>query len=146
MSLHLAVGEAAKVFTRAFFDVLIRIRKGEIGTKKQAISLFGQRQRKLRESVLIWIRFLDTFDGAPWLASEHTSLRIQTDASGRRWGGVLKTAGDITALSVGAEFEPGELGLDIETKEAMAVVRTLEGIEEVRARGFLGGNASQYMD
>ena len=59
-------------------------------------------------------------------------------------GGVLKTAGDITALSVGAEFEPGELGLDIETKEAMAVVRTLEGIEEVR--GGLGGNAPQYMD
>jgi hypothetical protein len=139
MSLHLAVGEAAKVFTRAFFDVLIRIRQGEIGTKKQAISLFGQRQRKLRESVLIWIRFLDTFDGAPWLASEHTSLRIQTDASGRRWGGVLKTAGDITALSVGAEFEPEELGLDIETKEAMAVVRTLEGIEEVRGGDFLAG-------
>ena len=41
MSLQLAVGEVVKVFTRAFFDVLIRIRRGEIGTKKQTISLRG---------------------------------------------------------------------------------------------------------
>jgi len=40
---------------------------------------------------------------------------------------------------VGEEFRPSELHLDIETKEAMAVVRTLEGIVRVHGGAFLSG-------
>ena len=66
-------------------------------------------------------------------------MRIQTDASGRRWGGVLKAANGDTVLEVGQEFDPSELYLDIETKEAMGVVRTILGIAEVRGWEYLSG-------
>ena len=101
MSLHLAVGEAAKTFTRAFFDVLVMVRAGRLGGRKRSISLAGQRQAKLREAIDVWIRFLDVFDGAPWLLTRHTSLRIQTDASGRRWGGGIEGCGSVHRPSSG---------------------------------------------
>jgi hypothetical protein len=51
----------------------------------------------------------------------------------------LKDSHGTTTLEIGEEFPPGELWLDIETKEAIAVVRVLQGIEEDRGAAFLSG-------
>ena len=59
------------------------------------------------------------------MRTEHSYLRLQTDASSRRWGGVLKSAKDETVLEIGEEFTPNEMELMIEEKEALAVERTL---------------------
>jgi hypothetical protein len=139
MSLYLAVGEAAKVFTRAFFNVLRDVRAGTIGSRRKGLSMGGQRMAPLRRSLAMWLECIDQFEGAPWMELAHTTLRIQTDASGRRWGGVLKDSHGTTTLEIGEEFPPSELCLDIETKEAIAVVRVLQGIEEDRGAAFLSG-------
>jgi hypothetical protein len=139
MSLHLAVGEAAKVFTRAFFDVLREVRSGRVGSSRKILSLRGRPMQPLRRAMGMWIKFIHQFEGAPWMKTFHSTLRIQTDASGRRWGGVMKGPTGATTLEVGEEFRLSELHLDIETKEAIAVVRVLQGIIEMHGEAFLSG-------
>ena len=141
MSLRVAVGEAAHVYTRALYDALVSMQRGGTwghrGTKDTVFSIKGF--PRLLRSLSVWLQAIDLFDGAPWMEVAHSTLRIQTDASGRRWGGVLKDGENKTVLSVGQEFDLHELELDIETKEAMAVVRTLMGIAEVKDWAFLSG-------
>ena len=52
---------------------------------------------------------------------------------------MLKDDQGNTVLEIGQEFAASELRLDIETKEAMGVVRTLIGIAEVKGWDFLAG-------
>jgi hypothetical protein len=144
VSLQLAVGDAAKVYTRAMFDTLVQVQRGRLWSRKwvgktRIFSIAGDAHRALRKSLDVWCKFITVFEGAPWLQTYHTEVRIQTDASGRAWGGCLKDASGATVLSVGQEFDPTELHLDIETKEAMAVVRTLLGIVESRGWDTIRG-------
>lgn len=144
ISLQLAVGEAAKLYTRAMFDVLTLVRGGRIWTRRSVgkLALFpihGRGFDALRHSLDVWLRCIELFNGAPWFDTMHTKICIKTDASGRAWGGVLKDSDDTTVLSVGEEFHPSELELDIETKEAMAVVRTIKGIVEAKGKDIIRG-------
>ena len=142
MSLRLAVGEAAHVYTRAMFDALVQFNRGwlwghKFVGKSFRFDITGMHQ--LVRSLEVWRAFVYLFEGAPWMRIAHTEIRIQTDASGRRWGGVLKNCDGVTVLEVGQEFNLSELPLDIETKEAMGVIRTLEGIAEVKGWSYLSG-------
>ena len=142
MSLKLAVGDAAHVYTRALFDTLVTVQRGRTWGHKWVGKVFPfsiARFPRLLRALSVWLHFIQLFDGAPWMHPEHTSLRIQTDASGRRWGGVLKAADNSTTMEVGQEFAPDELSLDIETKEAMGVVRTIMGIAEHKGWQYLQG-------
>ena len=131
VSFMLAVGEAAKVFTREMFNVLSDTRSG------RSFRLLHL-SRRLRRVLEVWARFLDTFDGAPWLDTSHSVLRIETDASSRRWGGVLRER-DVTVIEVGEEFSAEEMSLHIEAKEAIAVCKVIEGIVAVKGWGFIEG-------
>ena len=139
ISLQLAVGEASKVFTRAFFDLLARIERGELCVTKGSVAFGVNRHKSVHRALTVWVSILHRFEGMPWMRTEHDTIRVQTDASSIRWGGVLKTSDGATALTVGEEFAPEELGLDIETKEAMAVVRVLQGIMTVGGEAALAG-------
>jgi hypothetical protein len=134
ISFMLAVGEAAKVFTREMFDELRLFDLGRKSQKKTNIPLSAGLIRVFK----VWTSFLNTFDGAPWLNTMHSILRIQTDASGRRWGGVLKH-GDSTVLELGEEFSMEEMPLHIEAKEALAILKVIEGIAEARGWKELEG-------
>ena len=65
-------------------------------------------------------------------------MRIETDASSRRWGGVLRER-DVTVIEVGEEFSAEEMSLHIEAKEAVAVCKVIEGIVAVKGWGFIEG-------
>ena len=131
VSFMLAVGEAAKVFTREMFNVLR-------DTRSRRSSKLLRVSARLKRVLHVWSKFLDTFDGAPWLRIMHSVLRIETDASSRRWGGVLQD-GDTTLLEVGEEFSSDEMALHIEAKEAIAVSKVIEGIVAVKGWDFLKG-------
>jgi hypothetical protein len=152
ISLQLAVGEAAKLYIRAMFDILTLVRGGKIWTRRSVgkLALFpihGRGFDALRRSLEVWLRCIELFNGAPWYDTMHKMICIKTDASGRAWGGVLKDANDVTILSVGEEFHPSELGLDIETKEAMAVVRTIKGIVEAKGKEVIrGARLNMFID
>lgn len=142
MSLRLAVGEAAHVYTRAMFDTLVRVHQGRLWGHRFVGKSFPfdiSGMCRLIRALEIWQSFIRLFEGAPWMQSFHTEIRVQTDASGRRYGGVLKAPDGTTVLEVGQEFGHDELPLDIETKEAMGVVRTLLGIAEVKGWRYLQG-------
>ena len=115
--------------------------------KTRLFSISAPNFTRLRKAFETWYEFIDVFEGAPWLSTSHSELRINTDASSRAWGGVWKAAKGDTVLSVGQEFEPSELHLDTETKEAMAVVRTLLGIIEAHgAKTIAGARLNLYID
>jgi hypothetical protein len=134
ISFWLAVGEAARVFTREMFNVLASVHGGRMAHSKNTLRL----SPRLVKVLEVWVRFLDTFDGAPWMQTMHSVLRIETDASSRRWGGVLREGGSST-IEVGEEFSLEEMGLHIEAKEAIAVTRVIEEIAKLRGWQFLSG-------
>lgn len=134
ISFMLAVGEAAKVFTREMFNVLASVRTGRTGHNSAVLRL----SPRLRRVLEVWTRFIDAFDGAPWLDVMHSVLRIETDASSRRWGGVLMESGQ-AVIEVGEEFSPSEMELHIEAKEALAVTRVIEELAAQRGWQFLAG-------
>jgi hypothetical protein len=125
ISFMLAVGEAAKVFTREMFNELRLVNMGRKASKANKIVLTF----RLRRVFQVWSSFLETFDGASWMNVMHSIVRIQTDASGRRWGGVLKH-GNETIMKIGEEFNLAEMSLHIEAKEALAILKVIEGIAE----------------
>lgn len=149
ISFMVAIGEAAMVYTRELFNILRKVREGKIHTMpsrrcRSAISI-GISSR-LCQVLQLWVKFLDVFDGAPWMEVAHSSIRIETDASSRRWGGVLREKGQ-TTLEVGEEFNEADLKLHIEAKEAIAVTRVIHAIAEVRGWGFLRGKRlDAYID
>ena len=95
ISLQLAVGEAARLYTRAMFDVLTLVRGGKIWTRrsKGKLALFpihGRGFDALRKSLEVWLRCIELFNGAPWYDTMRKMICIKTDASGRAWGGCLR--------------------------------------------------------
>ena len=134
MSFMLAVGEAAKVFTREMFNVIASIGSGRTANKSTTIRMSPRLLRVFR----VWSAFLNTFDGAPWYNTMHTVLRIETDASGRRYGGLI-VEGGMSVLDVGEEFSAAEMSLHIEAKEALAVTKVIELIASERGWEFLAG-------
>ena len=142
ISFIVAIGEAAMIYTRELFNILRCIREGKSAQSSFKIGI----SNRLMKVLLIWVRFLDLFDGAPWMEISHSSIRIETDASSRRWGGVLREHGE-TTLEVGEEFSIKDLELHIEAKEAIAVTRVIAAIAEVRGWGFLRGKRlDAYID
>lgn len=134
ISFVVAIGEAAMLYTREIFNCLSAVRSGKMASSSGIVKL----SRRLRHVFEVWIKFLDLFDGSPWMRTEHETLRIETDASSRRWGGVWKEGG-ATSLEVGEEFNKEELALHIEAKEAIAVTKVLLGIAEVKGWKFFEG-------
>jgi hypothetical protein len=134
ISFLLSVGEAAKVFTRVLFDVVADIRSGRFANASSWVRL----SPKLRRVFDVWVAFLDAFDGAPWFDTHHSVLRLETDASGRRWGGVLVEGGDVS-IEVGEEFSHQEMQLHIEAKEALAVTKVLSAVVAVRGWSAISG-------
>ena len=129
ISFLLSVGEAAKVFTRVLFDIVADIRSGRFANSSNWVRV----SPKLRRVFRVWVAFLDAFDGAPWFDTHHSVLRLETDASGRRWGGVLMEGG-AASIEVGEEFSSQEMQLHIEAKEALAVTKVISAV--VAARGW----------
>ena len=58
-----------------------------------------------------------------WPSERHISLRMDTDASSRGWGGCLFIDGNI--LTAAGAFMGAEAGLDIDVKEALAIQYTI---------------------
>ena len=132
----MAVGEAAMLYTRAVYDTLTAVHNGCFAsTGKNEVRL----SKRLRAALEVWVRFLERFNGARWLQTHHSVLRLQTDASSRRWGGVLKDKNGNTTLEAGEEFAEGEMHLKIEEKEALAIERTLVMIADAHGWEFLEG-------
>lgn len=134
ISFLLSVGEAAKVFTRVLFDIIADVKSGRFASASQSVRMSA----RLRRVFLIWIRFLDAFDEAPWFITFHSVLRLETDASGRRWGGVLMEGGS-AIMEVGEEFDARDMSLHIEAKEALAVTKVIEAAAEERGWSALRG-------
>jgi hypothetical protein len=134
ISFMLAVGEAAKVFTREMFNELRLVDMGRKASKSTMVTLTF----RLRRVFQVWSAFLEIFDGSPWMNIMHSIIRIQTDASGRRWGGVLKH-GPATIMEIGEEFSSEEMPLHIEAKEALAILKVIEGIAESMGWNTLAG-------
>lgn len=111
------------------FDVVADIRSGRFANASSWVRL----SPKLRRVFDVWVAFLGAFDGAPWFDTHHSVLRLETDASGRRWGGVLVEGGAVS-IEVGEEFSHQEMQLHIEAKGALAV--TKEPSSVVAARGW----------
>lgn len=134
ISFMVAIGEAAMIYTRELFNILSLIHKGRMAVSSMSVKISKQLQRVFE----VWIQFLDRFEGAPWMNTMHHTLRIETDASSRRWGGVLKLEGK-TVLEVGEEFDLPTLALHIEAKEAIAVTKVIAEIAAVRGWSFIRG-------
>ena len=134
ISFMVAIGEAAMIYTRELFNTLRLIHSGKIAQSSFTIRI----SNKLERVLSVWIKFIQVFDGAPWMDVEHSALRIETDASSRRWGGVLREGGE-SSISIGEEFSMEELQLHIEAKEALAVTKVIESIAEIRGWGFFAG-------
>ena len=134
ISFMVAIGEAAMIYTRELFNTLRLVHSGKIAQSSFKVKI----SRKLERVLSVWIKFIQVFDGAPWMDVEHSTLRIETDASSRRWGGVLREDGEST-ISTGEEFNMDELQLHIEAKEALAITKVIEAIAEIRGWGFFAG-------
>ena len=92
----------------------------------------------------VWRQMLDRLEGAPWMNTTHMSLtmqplRVEADASGRRWGGVLRSDMGSVSLSVGEEFRQEHMACSIMAKEAMAVLWVLQQLVRVKGEALLAG-------
>lgn len=96
ISFMIAVGEAAVLYTRGLFNTLRLIRTGKTAQSSFSVKISQQLGRVLD----MWVHFINLSDGAPWMDTVHSTLRIETDASSRRWGGCIKEHG-ATTLEIG---------------------------------------------
>jgi len=90
----------------------------------------GSNAIRLSESARIDVRALYALKGweriSTWPSERHIRMRMDTDASGRGWGGVLYGAtGPVTASG---HFTPEEMPLPIHIKEMLGVKFTLEAL------------------
>ena len=71
-----------------------------------------------------WLHLGTFLKGGAWLLPRHVALRVETDASSRAWGGVLRLPGQLP-FECASIFEAAELDLPINAKEMLAVLRTI---------------------
>lgn len=83
-----------------------------------------------------WVQLEMFLEGGPWLLPRHIALRIETDASSRAWGGVLRLPNQ-EPFECASIFEAEELALPINVKEMLAVLRTITAFLHRRGGGAL---------
>ena len=95
---------------------------------------------RVRDELSVWLDLETHLNGALWIQPQHTMVRIETDASSRRWGGVIK-AGPVTEadFEVGGDFPDHLLDTHINEKECYALVCTFECFLRERGSQALSG-------
>ena len=99
-----------------------------------------------------WLGIRDNLDGGPWLEPKHqdyrVQLRVESDASSRRWRAALfspdslpptsslPTTSPSVSFETGAEFSSEELSLSIDEKEMIAVIRLVESFVHEEGVGY----------
>ena len=82
----------------------------------------------------------ELINGVSWLSSGHATLSAcvkgASDASARRWGGLLRLLG-VLFRSAG-DFSEEEIKLHIQDKEALALLRILQNALEVFSGNLKG--------
>lgn len=99
----------------------------------------GSNAIHLSDAARIDVRALNALQGweriSTWPSERHLRMRMDTDASGRGWGGVLYTdAGPVTASG---HFARAEMPFPIHIKEMLGVKLTLEALGDRVRRCFL---------
>jgi len=124
---------AAKLYTRAMYKALWKARgkqsmrkRDRRGKKKLGSTIIID--DKLREDLTMWLQLRTFLNGASWFHTAHTTIEVFTDASSRRWGGVIKTLPLLTGeefIAVG-DFTDTQLAKHINQKESWALVTVLQ--------------------
>jgi len=90
-----------------------------------------QVEGSLRDELLMWLRLGDSkslVNGSAWFSSEHFMVEAGTgftDASGRRWGGFIRSVEG--KFEAAADFEDHMLSYHIGQKEAVGLYNVLKG-------------------
>lgn len=117
MSLVLAV-PGTRMYTN---EINLAISRAMRSTRPVKIS------RDLRRELEHWL-FLDTWDGfLPWRSDKHCHIKLYSDSSAFAWGGVLSPG--VIEANVCDYWDPKVLGLDIATKETLALNNVLQSFE-----------------
>ena len=114
---------AAILFCRSFHRAIARANAEECARRTRKhdwVPLTLDMRSDLHE----WLQLHMFLNGGAWLLPRHLPLRIETDASSRAWGGVLRLP-DQPAFECASIFEAAELELPINVKEMLAVLRTI---------------------
>ena len=109
---------------------------------------------ELANDLQAWCALEGDLNGGPWLRPDHWAfrLRMESDASSRRWGGVLffpptpgSEAGSGAVFRAAGEFDPAvELPLDINMKEMMAVIKIVLAFVHTHGRTALVGRRLDF--
>lgn len=102
-----------------------------------------------------WLSIQDSLTGGPWLEPQHQGyrikLRVESDASSRRWGAALflpnslpAPSGGSSPFEAGAEFAADELPLSINEKEMVAVIRLVESFVHAEGEAQLRGKRLDF--
>jgi hypothetical protein len=134
---------AALLFCRSFYRVIAE-RRTKHWTRASKHRDWVALAPYLREDLAEWLKNLDSYmNGGPWLAPQHSLLRVETDASSRAWGGVV-LAPEVAPFKCGAIFGPEELPLPINTKEMLGVHRTLLALIHTKGREAVAGRRFDF--
>ena len=125
-SMSLAV-PAAILYTRAQYSLLTSLLqpKGHSTNKQRLHPL----TLEYKEELLIWKKLRSALiNGSKWYGTTHTYAHVSnsishTDASSRRWAGILRTIDNVFQIS--EDFTEEELSRHINEKEALALFRFL---------------------
>ena len=143
VSLSFAV-PAARMLSRALqHDVTAALRRSPLARNRDDwVPLSDQSLADLRE----WLGLAAHLNGGPWLHPKHTALRVvrvESDASGRRWGVVFEplspSGHPVEVVCAAAEFSLAEAQLHINEKEMLAVIRGLLSLLHQRGPAALKG-------
>ena len=133
---------AALLFSRSFHRALSTFDASDIPTRRALRHAWVPLNQDMVADLQQWLRLDSYLNGGPWLAPEHTAIRVETDASSRAWGGVVRAPHLPEPFECAAVFFPHELALSINVLEMIAVIRTLSalihshGASIVRGRRF----------
>lgn len=130
---------AVSLFLRTSYDALALYDKR--GSRNETILLSDEIKLDLRE--LYALRDWDCL--SLWRVASH--VRMETDASSKRWAAVLYLEDEVTI--VGGDFTDGELLLHINVKELLAVAIGVEYFENVlpiaaRVDVYVDNTVTQY--
>jgi len=100
-------------------------------------------QEDLRTDLSQWLLLDGTMNGGPWLEPAHESVRVETDASSRRWAGVIYRR-DEQLFQAAAEFSPADAVLHINIKEMLAILRCLRAFAHTRGATAMHGKRFDF--